>query len=150
MYYVCNTHKVEARDNSNITHADFLKNMPQDWKKDQPIYRQLRDQIAAQILSNDFKEGEALPSVRSIAVELQINPLTANKAYQELVDENLLEKRRGLGMYVKKGARERLLLAERKRFLEDDWTAIAKRMSLLGITLEELLKIKKNFRSKSS
>lgn len=124
--------------------------MPQDWKKDQPIYRQLRDQIAAQILSNDFKEGEALPSVRSIAVELQINPLTANKAYQELVDENLLEKRRGLGMYVKKGARERLLLAERKRFLEDDWTAIAKRMSLLGITLEELLKIKKNFRSKSS
>lgn len=124
--------------------------MAQDWKKDQPIYRQLRDQIAAQILSNDFKEGEPLPSVRNIAVELQINPLTANKAYQELVDENLLEKRRGLGMYVKKGARERLLLAERKRFLEDDWTAIAKRMSLLGITLEELLKNKKNLRSKSS
>ena len=124
--------------------------MTQDWKEDQPIYRQLRDKVAAQILAGAIKEGEALPSVRTVAVDLQINPLTANKAYQELVDENLIEKRRGLGMYVLKGARERLLALEKKRFLEEEWPAFAARIAALGLRAEELLQAKGKHGSKTS
>ncbi len=110
------------------------------WKEDQPIYRQLRDKVAAQILTGSLKEGESLPSVRNVAVELQINPLTASRAYQELVDEALVEKRRGLGMFIVKGARSKLLTLEKKRFLEDEWPEINARISALGLSAKDLLK----------
>lgn len=119
--------------------------MTTEWKEDQPIYRQLRDRVAAQILSGAIKEGDSLPSVRNVAVELQINPLTASKAYQELADEKLVEAKRGLGMYVVKGARTKLLQLEKKRFLEEEWPEITSRIKALGLKPEELLKsIKKS------
>lgn len=114
--------------------------MTLEWKEDQPIYRQLRDKVAAQILTGSLKEGESLPSVRNVAVELQINPLTASRAYQELVDEALVEKRRGLGMFIVKGARSKLLTLEKKRFLEDEWPEISARISALGLSAKDLLK----------
>ena len=114
--------------------------MTLEWKEDQPIYRQLRDKVAAQILTGSLKEGESLPSVRNVAVELQINPLTASRAYQELVDEALVEKRRGLGMFIVKGARSKLLTMEKKRFLEDEWPEINARISALGLSAKDLLK----------
>ncbi|TDI60809.1 MAG: GntR family transcriptional regulator [Alphaproteobacteria bacterium] len=114
--------------------------MTLEWKEDQPIYRQLRDKVAAQILTGSLKEGESLPSVRNVAVELQINPLTASRAYQELVDEALVEKRRGLGMFIVKGARSKLLTLEKKRFLEDEWPEINARISALGLSAKDLLK----------
>lgn len=112
--------------------------MNPDWKEDQPIYRQLRDKVASAILEGSLKEGEALPSVRNVAVEMQINPLTASKAYQELVTQELVEKRRGLGMYVIDGAREKLLQGERKLFLEDEWPEIVARIQALGMDIDEL------------
>ncbi len=114
--------------------------MTLEWKEDQPIYRQLRDKVAAQILTGSLKEGESLPSVRNVAVELQINPLTASRAYQELVEEALVEKRRGLGMFIVKGARSKLLTLEKKRFLEDEWPEINARISALGLSAKDLLK----------
>ncbi len=114
--------------------------MTLEWKEDQPIYRQLRDKVAAQILTGSLKEGESLPSVRNVAVELQINPLTASRAYQELVEEALVEKRRGLGMFIVKGARSKLLTLEKKRFLEDEWPEINVRISALGLSAKDLLK----------
>lgn len=114
--------------------------MTLEWKEDQPIYRQLRDKVAAQILTGSLKEGESLPSVRNVAVELQINPLTASRAYQELVDEALVEKRRGLGMFIVKGARSKLLTLEKKRFLEDEWPEINARILALGLSAKDLLK----------
>jgi len=114
--------------------------MTLEWKEDQPIYRQLRDKVAAQILTGSLKEGESLPSVRNVAVELQINPLTASRAYQELVDEALVEKRRGLGMFIVKGARSKLLTMEKKRFLEDEWPEINARILALGLSAKDLLK----------
>ena len=114
--------------------------MTLEWKEDQPIYRQLRDKVAAQILTGSLKEGESLPSVRNVAVELRINPLTASRAYQELVDEALVEKRRGLGMFIVKGARSKLLTLEKKRFLEDEWPEINVRISALGLSAKDLLK----------
>lgn len=114
--------------------------MTLEWKEDQPIYRQLRDKVAAQILTGSLKEGESLPSVRNVAVELQINPLTASRAYQELVDEALVEKRRGLGMFIVKGARSKLLTLEKKRFLEQEWPEINARILALGLSAKDLLK----------
>lgn len=114
--------------------------MTLEWKEDQPIYRQLRDKVAAQILTGSLKEGESLPSVRNVAVELQINPLTASRAYQELVDEALVEKRRGLGMFIVKGARSKLLTLEKKRFLEEEWPEINARILALGLSAKDLLK----------
>lgn len=111
-----------------------------EWKEDQPIYRQLRDKVASAILEGSLEEGEALPSVRSVAVDMQINPLTASKAYQELVAEEIVEKRRGLGMYVVEGARTRLLQAERKRFLEEEWPAIVSRIAALEMDVKDLVK----------
>ena len=113
--------------------------MTPDWTEDQPIYRQLRDKVIAAIVDGSMPEGEALPSVRSLAVDLQINPITASKAYQELVMEGLVEKRRGLGMFVIDGARDKVLEAERARFLEEDWPRIVETISRLGFTPEELL-----------
>ena len=114
--------------------------MTLEWKEDQPIYRQLRDKVAAQILSGSIKEGEPLPSVRAVAVDLQINPLTASKAYQELVTEAVVEKKRGLGMYVVKGARRKLMNLEKKRFLDEEWPEINARIKALGLKPADLLK----------
>lgn len=111
-----------------------------DWNEDQPIYRQLRDKVASAILDGSIGEGEALPSVRNVAVEMRINPLTASKAYQELVNQELVEKRRGLGMFVIEGARKKLLKVERSHFLEQEWPAIVSRISTLEIDAADLLK----------
>ncbi len=118
--------------------------MNPDWNEDQPIYRQLRDRMVSAILDGSLKEGEALPSVRTVAVDLQINPLTASKAYQELAAENLVEKRRGLGMFIIEGARKNLLTAERDRFLKEEWPRIAERIQSLGLNLQDLLKAAPN------
>ncbi|MBL0165120.1 MAG: GntR family transcriptional regulator [Xanthomonadales bacterium] len=110
------------------------------WNDNTPIYRQLRDRVVAMILDGVLKQGDALPSVRQVAADFQINPITVSKAYQELVDENLVEKRRGLGMYVTEGARGALLKSERDRFLNEEWPPLAARLERMGIDLATLLK----------
>ena len=112
--------------------------MQANWNNREPIYRQLRDRIAERIIDGVLAEGEAAPSVRRIANELRINPVTVSRAYQLLVDDRLLETRRGLGMYVAAGARERLRELERKRFLEREWPAIIERVERLGLNLDDL------------
>jgi len=109
-----------------------------DWTDDQPIYRQLKDKLVGAIIDGSLEEGNPLPSVRTMSVELEINPLTASKAYQELVADGLVEKRRGLGMFVSEGAREKLLGAERRRFLEQEWPRILERIESLGLSLSDL------------
>ena len=109
------------------------------WNDNTPIYRQLRERVIAMILDGALKEGDALPSVRQVAADFQLNPITVSKAYQELVDENLVEKRRGLGMYVNDGAREALLKNERERFLLEEWPALRERLKRLGLDLQSLL-----------
>jgi GntR family transcriptional regulator len=113
--------------------------MESDFHEDRPIYRQLRDRVVAMILEGTLKEGDALPSVRNVATESRINPLTVLKAYDELVAEQLVESRRGRGMFVRDGARELLLSGERKRFLEEDWPRIRATIARLGLKTEELL-----------
>lgn len=110
-----------------------------DWTDDQPIYRQLRDKVVRALLEGSLKEGEPLPSVRTMAVELEINPLTVSKAYQELVAEGLVKKRRGLGMYIVEGAREALREAERRRFLEEEWPRVCERIRALGLDAKALM-----------
>lgn len=112
--------------------------MATQWKNDQPIYLQLKEQILAMIIDGILNEGEALPSVRKVAADYQINPITASKAYAELVDEGLVEKRRGLGMFILEGARKKLLNAEQKKFIEQEWPEIIKRISLLGLDAKKL------------
>ncbi len=112
--------------------------MQGNWNSREPIYRQLRDRAAEKILDGVWPEGEAAPSVRTISNELRVNPVTVSRAWQMLVDEQLLEVRRGLGMYVAAGARERLREAERSRFLAREWPAILKRAALLGLKFDEL------------
>jgi GntR family transcriptional regulator len=109
------------------------------WNDSQPIYRQLRDRVVAMILDGVLDEGDPLPSVRNVAAEYRINPLTVLKAYQELADEHLVEKRRGLGMYINAGARALLLRAERKRFLTEEWPAIRATIQRLGLSADDLL-----------
>lgn len=113
--------------------------MTQTWREDQPIYRQIRDRIIAGILDGSLKEGEALPSVRAVAVDLQVNPLTVSKAYQELQQAGIAEPRRGLGLFVIPGALSRLSSAEREQFLEKEWPDIVARIRRLGLSAEELL-----------
>ncbi|MBL4602186.1 MAG: GntR family transcriptional regulator [Emcibacteraceae bacterium] len=113
--------------------------MAEQWTDDRPIYLQLKDQIHMMIMDGDLNEGEALPSVRKVAVEYQINPITASKAYAELVDEGLVEKRRGLGMFILDGARKNLLITEQKNFLEIEWPKIMERISRLGLDTKTLL-----------
>ena len=113
--------------------------MDNEWNDGQPIYRQLRDRVADMILDDVLKEGDPLPSVRNVAAESRVNPLTVLKAYQELVGEELVETRRGLGMFVKAGARAQLLQGERQRFLDEQWPRIAATIQRLGLTPEELL-----------
>ena len=114
--------------------------MDSEWNDSQPIYRQLRDRVVAMILDGVLKEGDPLPSVRNVATESRLNPLTVLKAYQELVDEQLVETRRGLGMFVNAGARDLLLKGERQKFLTQEWPRIAETIQRLGITPKELLK----------
>ena len=109
------------------------------WNDSTPIYRQLRDRVVAMILDGVLKQGDPLPSVRQVAGDFQINPITVSKAYQELVDENLVEKRRGLGMYVNDGARAALLKSERERFLREEWPVLHARLGRLGLSLKELM-----------
>ena len=114
--------------------------MSMTWNDSTPIYRQLRDRVVAMILDGVLKPGEALPSVRQVAADFQINPITVSKSYQELVDESLVEKRRGLGMFVTEGAREALLHSERERFLNDEWPLLYARLQRMGLDLDRLLK----------
>lgn len=114
--------------------------MQEQWKDDQPIYRQLRDRMIGLIMEGAYNEGEAIPSVRAVSAEFQINHLTVSKAYQELVDEGLVEKRRGLGMFVIDGAREKILNAEREKFLAIELPQLLQRIIQLGISKEELIK----------
>ncbi len=107
--------------------------MDAQWNDNQPIYRQIRDRIVAMILDGLLDDGDPLPSVRSVATESRVNPLTVLKAYQELVDEDLVEKRRGLGMFVRSGGRSRLLKGERERFLSDQWPEIKATIQRLGL-----------------
>ena len=113
--------------------------MDAEWNDRQPIYRQVRDQVVAMILDGVLNDGEALPSVRQVAAEYRINPLTVLKGYQELVDEELVEKRRGLGMFVRADARAALLEAERERFLSEQWPTIHASIRRLGLSLPELM-----------
>ncbi|HXY14720.1 MAG TPA: GntR family transcriptional regulator [Terriglobales bacterium] len=113
--------------------------MDREWNDNQPIYRQLRDRVIAMILEGVLKEGDPLPSVRTVAAEYRVNPLTVLKSYQELVDEELVEKRRGLGMFIKTGARSLLLQGERQKFLAEEWPRIQATIQRLGLTPEELL-----------
>lgn len=110
-----------------------------EWNDSQPIYRQLRDRVVAMILDGALKEGDPLPSVRNVAADYRVNPLTVLKGYQELVDEELVEKRRGLGMFVKTGARDLLLRGERQKFLTEEWPRVRATMQRLGLKPEELL-----------
>ena len=114
------------------------------WNDNAPIYRQLRDRVVAMILDGILKQGDALPSVRQVAADFQLNPITVSKAYQELVDDQLVEKRRGLGMYVAEGARNALLHSERERFLREEWPMLRERLERLGLDLQTLLAQPKN------
>jgi GntR family transcriptional regulator len=113
--------------------------MDPKWNEDQPIYRQLRDRVVAMILEGVLGDGDALPSVRNVAAEYRLNPLTVLKGYQELVDEGLVEKKRGRGMFVNEGARIELLKAERQRFLEKEWPLVRATIERLGLDPAELL-----------
>jgi GntR family transcriptional regulator len=113
--------------------------MDSEWNDSQPIYRQLRDRVAAMMLEGVLKEGDPLPSVRNVAAEYRVNPLTVLKAYQQLVDEALVEKRRGLGMYMSTGARSLLMQGERERFLNEQWPQVLATIRRLGLKPEELL-----------
>jgi len=124
--------------------------MDREWSDNQPIYRQLRDQVVAMILEGVLKEGDPLPSVRNVAAEYRVNPLTVLKGYQELVDEELVEKRRGLGMFVRTGARDLLLRGERQKFLEEEWPRVYATMQRLGLNPEELLDSAKNGNSSTA
>jgi GntR family transcriptional regulator len=113
--------------------------MDRDFNDSQPIYRQLRDRVVAMILEGVLKEGDPLPSVRNVAAEYRVNPLTVLKGYQQLVDEQLVESRRGLGMFVNAGARTLLLQAERQRFLTEQWPEVYATIWRLGLDPEVLL-----------
>jgi GntR family transcriptional regulator len=117
--------------------------MDSEWNNGQPIYRQLRDRVVAMILDGVLNEGDPLPSVRNVAAEFRVNPLTVLKAYQQLASEQLVETRRGLGMFVNAGARDLLLQSERQKFLAEQWPRIAATIQRLGITPKELVRAAK-------
>ena len=124
--------------------------MSTHWNDSQPIYWQLKERTVAMILDGTLGEGEALPSVRTVASEFQLNPITVSKSYQALVDEGLVEKRRGLGMFVCEGAFKKLVSSERDKFLNEEWPATLNRVSQLGLDIKELLKLALEKESKSS
>ena len=110
------------------------------WNDTTPIYLQLKERVVAMMLDGVLKPGDALPSVRQVAADFQLNPITVSRAYQELADEMLVEKRRGLGMYVNEGAPEKLLASERERFLREDWPVVVERIQRLGLRMDELMR----------
>ncbi len=114
--------------------------MDREWNNGQPIYRQIRDLVVAMILDEVLKEGDALPSVRTVAAEYRVNPLTVLRAYQQLADESLVEARRGRGMFINTGARDLLLQGERQKFLGEEWPRISRTIQRLGLSAEELLR----------
>ncbi|HEV7123468.1 MAG TPA: GntR family transcriptional regulator [Rhodanobacter sp.] len=120
------------------------------WNDSVPIYRQLHQRVVAMILDGALNEGDPLPSVRQVAADYQINPLTVSKAYQELVDEQLVEKRRGLGMFVIEGAHDALLKSERERFLREEWPILHARLQRLGLDLKTLLREADGHKEKQS
>ena len=113
--------------------------MDRDWNDSQPIYRQLRDRVVAMILDGVLNEGDPLPSVRTVAAEYRVNPITVLKGYQQLVDEQLVETKRGRGMFINAGARELLLRGERQKFLAEEWPRIYATIQRLGLTFDELM-----------
>ena len=113
---------------------------PVQWNDSAPIYRQLKERVIAMMLDGVLKPGDALPSVRQVAAEYQLNPITVSRAYQELADEALVEKRRGLGMYVTEEASKKLLASERERFLTEEWPLVVERIQRLGLAVDELLR----------
>ena len=123
--------------------------MDREWNDNQPIYRQLRDRVVAMILDGVLKEGDPLPSVRNVAAEYRVNPLTVLKGYQQLVDEGLVESRRGLGMFINTGARKLLLQGERQKFLAEEWPRIAATIQRLGLQSKELMDAAAKRRSSS-
>ena len=114
--------------------------MDPKWNDDLPIYRQLRDRVVAMILEGVLGDGDALPSVRNVAAEYRLNPLTVLKGYQKLVNEGLVEKKRGRGMFVTDGAQKQLLKDERQRFIEKEWPMVAAMIARLGLSAEQLLR----------
>ena len=124
--------------------------MDPNWNEDQPIYRQLRDRVVAMILEGVLVDGDALPSVRNVAAEYRLNPLTVLKGYQELVDEGLVEKKRGRGMFVNDGAQKLLLKAERRRFLEKEWPKVVATIERLRLDTADLLRERKSKKKSSS
>ena len=115
--------------------------MDHEWNNSQPIYRQLRDRVVAMILDGLLSEGDPLPSVRNVAAEYRVNPLTVLKGYQQLVDEGLVAARRGRGMFINAGARDLLLKAERQKFLTEEWPKVRATIQRLGLTPDELLAV---------
>lgn len=113
--------------------------MDPEWNDSQPIYRQIRDRVVAMILDGVLREGDPLPSVRNVAAESRVNPLTVLKSYQQLVDEGLVESKRGRGMFIRPGARDLLMQGEREKFLSEEWPRIHATIQRLGLTPEELL-----------
>src|SRR6267378_7919826 len=124
----------------NLSREGCLETMTdREWNDNQPIYRQLRDRVVAMILDQVLKEGDPLPSVRNVAAEYRVNPLTVLKGYQQLADEGLVETRRGLGMFINAGARDLLLRSERQKFLAEEWPRVTATIHRLGLKPEELL-----------
>jgi GntR family transcriptional regulator len=113
--------------------------MTAQWNDSQPIYWQLKERTIAMILDGTLTEGEALPSVRTVASDFQLNPITVSKSYQALVDDDLVEKRRGLGMFIRVGARKKLMESERQKFLNEEWPAMVLRIQQLGLDINKLL-----------
>ena len=113
--------------------------MEREWNDSQPIYRQLRDRVVALILDGGLKEGDPLPSVRNVAAEYRINPIKVLKGYQQLVEEQLVETKRGRGMFINAGAHDLLLQGERRKFLAEEWPRVSATIRRLGLTPQELL-----------
>ena len=123
--------------------------MDLEWNESQPIYRQLRDRVVDMILDGVLKDGDPLPSVRNVASEYRVNPITVLKGYQQLVDEELVESKRGRGMFINAGARKLLLQGERQKFLAEEWPRVYATIQRLGLTPEELLDAPAKLQSKS-
>ena len=131
---------VDPNAAASSTYIGHLEpNMDRDWNDSQPIYRQLRDRVVAMILDGVLNEGDPLPSVRNVAAEYRVNPLTVLKGYQQLVDEQLVEKKRGRGMFINAGARNLLLQGERQKFLMEEWPKIQATIQRLGLEPAQLL-----------
>jgi GntR family transcriptional regulator len=129
---------IDQSQNAHLFGKPREHGMNREWNDSQPIYRQLRDRSVHMILDGALHEGDPLPSVRNVAAEFRVNPLTVLKAYQQMVDEDLVEMKRGLGMFVKPGARDLLLKGERQKFLTDEWPRVAATIERLGLTQKEL------------